>query len=208
MTQPAIPDDDANPDVQWWYRDAQKTWGPFSQSVLMSLLATKEITPETLVYCKGMDDWQPIKALAQFSIPTGSPSTRKAARLHNPPKRILVVEDDESVLQLYSDVLLRAGYHVETAKDGDEGWKVHFAAKRSSDTYDLLITDNSMPNVTGVELITMLRAANMNLPVILATGMAPANTNHLGLSAILTKPFTTTELLQTVGEVLHKNEQE
>jgi FixJ family two-component response regulator len=42
----------------------------------------------------------------------------------------------------------------------------------------------------------------MNLPVILATGMAPANIKHLRLSAILTKPFSTTELLQKVEEVL------
>ena len=135
-------------------------------------------------------------------LTTNTDGMSPVTRLGNPLRRILVVEDDELVLQLYSDVLLRSGYHVDTAKDGDEGWRVLFAARSSSDIYDLLITDNSMPKLTGVELIAMLRSANMNLPVILATGMAPSNTKHLRLSAILTKPFSITELLQKVEEIL------
>jgi DNA-binding response OmpR family regulator len=122
--------------------------------------------------------------------------------MNRPPIRILVVEDDSLVLQLYSNVLLRSGYQVDTAEDGDAGWKAICLAEYTLDRYDLMITDNSMPKVTGVELITKLRSENMSLPVILATGMAPANTEHLHLSAILTKPFSAAELLQTVGEVL------
>ncbi len=119
-----------------------------------------------------------------------------------PPIRILVVEDDSLVLALYSNVLLRSGYQVDTAEDGDEGWKAIDLAACTAESYDLLITDNSMPKVTGVELIAKLRSENMSLPVILATGLAPGDTEALRLSAILIKPFSTTELLQTVREVL------
>jgi len=120
---------------------------------------------------------------------------------NDPSMRILVVEDDSLVLRLYSDVLLRSGYTVDTAEDGDEGWKALYAAQGDHRSYDLLITDNSMPKVTGIELITKLRANGMNLPVILATGLAPANIDHLRLAAILTKPFSTSTLLQIVEEI-------
>jgi DNA-binding response OmpR family regulator len=122
--------------------------------------------------------------------------------MNRPPIRILLVEDDSLVLQLYSNVLSRSGYQVDTAEDGDAAWKAIRLAELILDGYDLLITDNSMPKVTGVELIAKIRSENMSLPVILATGMAPDNTEHLGLSAILSKPFSTAEFLQTVRKVL------
>jgi len=124
-----------------------------------------------------------------------------AMNMTRPPKRILVVEDDALILQLYSDVLMRSGYLVDTATDGDAGWKAVNDTSRSPAGYDLLITDNSMPKVTGIEMITKLRSEGVKLPVILATGLAPANTECLRLSAILTKPFSPIELLRTVEEV-------
>jgi len=84
MTQPEILEKDANPEKLWWFHDGQKEWGPFSQAILMSLLATKEITLESLVYCEGMDDWQQIKTLAQFTIPS---ETQSPQRISKSPKR-------------------------------------------------------------------------------------------------------------------------
>ena len=121
---------------------------------------------------------------------------------NHPPLRLLVIEDDSLILKLYSDVLMRSGYHVDTAEDGAAGWEALDAAHSAFRNYDLLLTDNSMPKMTGVELIARLRSKNMDLPVILATGMAPANIEHLRLSAILEKPFSMAELLGKVEEVL------
>ena len=114
-----------------------------------------------------------------------------------PPQRILVVEDDPDIRQLNSEVLIQHGYQVDTAEDGDAGWQMLRASH-----YDLLITDNNMPKVTGVDLIKKLRSASLTLPVILASGSAPANTELLQLAAILPKPFYTGQLLQTVRQVL------
>ncbi len=110
---------------------------------------------------------------------------------------ILVVDDEKLARQLNSKALILSGYEVDTAEDGAAGWEALQAV-----SYGLLITDNHMPNVTGVELINMCRAKRMTLPVILASGARPAATESLQLAAILLKPFTGDWLLRTVKAVL------
>jgi DNA-binding response OmpR family regulator len=116
--------------------------------------------------------------------------------------RILLVDDDVYARELNTGVLTRAGYDVDTAEDGADGWK---ALKRQP--YDLLITDNRMPRVTGLELIKQLRSQDMTLPVILASGTAPTEElrRHpwLLLDATLPKPYSIAELVDTVRQVLH-----
>src|ERR1041385_5324755 len=79
--------------------------------------------------------------------------------------RILLVDDDVDIRQTNTELLMRFGYQVDSAEDGAAGW----AALRVSH-YDLVITDNNMPKVSGLEMVDKLRAAHMPLPVILASG--------------------------------------
>ena len=120
---------------------------------------------------------------------------------HLPPKRILVVDDDTGTRQLYSKILIHFGYQVDTAEDGEAGWQALHAVNYNPDSYDLLITDNNMPNLSGVELVQKLRSAHMTLPVILVSA-APINTGQLQLAAILPKPISPDQLVQAVKEVL------
>ena len=83
-------------------------------------------------------------------------------------KPILIVEDERDIRQLTSDVLAMAGYAVQTAEDGEIGWE----AVRDGH-YDLVITDNNMPKVSGVELVGKMRAGGINTPVIMATKTIP-----------------------------------
>jgi DNA-binding response OmpR family regulator len=119
----------------------------------------------------------------------------------NPTHRILLVDDDFYARELHAGVLIRFGYNVDTAEDGAAAWK---ALQEKS--YDLLITDNRMPRVTGMELIKQLRSEDMTLPIILASGTVPTEELKrypwLQLDATLPKPFTIAELLDTVREVL------
>jgi DNA-binding response OmpR family regulator len=121
----------------------------------------------------------------------------------NPPHRILVVEDDISVRGLDAEVLWRCGYEVDTAEDGAAGW----VALQAND-YDLMITDNNMPNLSGVELLKKLRSARMKLPVIMATGTLPTEefTRYPWCqpTTTLVKPYTIEQLLQTVRKVLRE----
>jgi len=124
------------------------------------------------------------------SIPEGWEN--KASR-----RRILVVEDDDDIRRFNSEALTGFGYHVDTAVDGAEGWDTLNGSR-----YDLLITDNNMPKLSGVELIKKLNAAQMPVRVILASGVSHAEESDLRLAATLPKPFTLEELLGTVKDVI------
>lgn len=119
----------------------------------------------------------------------------------NPPNRILLVDDEVSIREISAKVLVRSGYQVDTAEDGEAGWNALHAT-----SYDLLITDHNMPKLSGVELVKKLRSVRMNLPVVLASAALPTEeldqNPWLQLAATLLKPFTVGELLETVKEVL------
>jgi len=108
------------------------------------------------------------------------------------PCRILVVEDDTDIRRYSAQALMGSGYDVEAAEDGAAAWET-LQAK----AFNLLITDNNMPRLTGVELVRKLRSARMALPVIMATGRLPvealAKNPSLQLAALLPKPFSTAE---------------
>ena len=86
------------------------------------------------------------------------------------PQRILVVDDDANTRQLSLGLLTGAGYEVEGVKDGAAAWEA-----LQENRYDLIITDNKMPRMTGVELIEMLRSASREVPVIMATECVPTH---------------------------------
>lgn len=111
--------------------------------------------------------------------------------------RVLVLEDDPDVRSLYALALARAGYTVDTAADGEEGWEALCA-----NAYDLLLTDNDMPRLTGVELVRRLRRAGQTLPVIIASGSIAlpegGDGRRLGSTMALHKPLTPDELVDAV----------
>jgi two-component system chemotaxis response regulator CheY len=112
-------------------------------------------------------------------------------------RRILVVDDDGDIRRFNAEVLTLSGYDVDAAADGAEGWEALNASP-----YDLLITDNNMPKLTGIELIKKLNAARIPVSVILASGVPHSEESQLGLAATLPKPFTLDQLLGTVKKVL------
>ena len=112
-----------------------------------------------------------------------------------------MVDDDKSIRELTTELLTRSGFEVDVAADGAAGWEA-LQVKR----YDLLITDNFMPKVTGIEMVQKLHATGMQLPVIMATALFPQEQfiSHPWLETIptLIKPFESDELLSTVIKVL------
>jgi DNA-binding response OmpR family regulator len=140
--------------------------------------------------------------ISQAGESDGAPLPRPT----KPPCRILVVDDDSDIRFLNAEVLKGSGYQVDTAEDGEAGWKALHAVSYDPDSYDLLITDHDMPGLTGLDLVKKLRAAHMALPVIMATGTLPAQelarSPWLQPATMLLKPYTMEELLGTVREVL------
>jgi two-component system chemotaxis response regulator CheY len=123
------------------------------------------------------------------------------AQARRQPKRILVVDDDNDIRQFSVDILTDSGYDVDGAKDGADGWDALQASN-----YDLVITDNKMPRMTGMEMIEKLRAAYMTLPVILATRHVPkyelSLRPWLEPDAMLERPFSHEDLLGVVKKFL------
>jgi CheY-like chemotaxis protein len=140
-------------------------------------------------------------------IPTDkTPSSKESACLStvdqkHPSRRILVVDDDPDTRQLSVDVLACSNYEVAAAVDGAEGWEA-LQAKH----FDLVVTDNKMPRMTGVELIEKLRFIRLPLPIIMATSQLPTlvfeRKPWLLPDATLQRPFSNDDLLAAVKKVL------
>jgi len=129
---------------------------------------------------------------------------REGTPISNEPEarpRVLVAEDDIFFRQLNMDVLIHSGCTVEAVEDGAAAWEALKVAH-----YDLLVTDNSMPYLSGVDLLRKLHAAHINLPVIMATGAIPSEELNrlpaLHPAVILQKPYAVTELVRAVKRVL------
>jgi two-component system, OmpR family, alkaline phosphatase synthesis response regulator PhoP len=119
-------------------------------------------------------------------------------------KRILICDDEIHILRPVEFKFQRAGYEVETAADGQQGWLAVQARKP-----DILITDCQMPGMDGIELIRRVRqnAATADLPVLMLTGKGfeldrRELVGALGVAAIFTKPFSPRELLARVNAIL------
>jgi CheY-like chemotaxis protein len=137
------------------------------------------------------------KNRAQFSTPISVPFQNQTNLFHS----VLIVEDNELIRRVNADVLIRSGYEVNVADDGAVAWDA-----LQSNHYDLLVTDNDMPELSGVDLLYKLQAARKALPVVLASGTMPEEKLklHPGLhiDATLLKPYTSDEFLATVRKVI------
>jgi DNA-binding response OmpR family regulator len=134
---------------------------------------------------------------SQSEAPAGAPHQRPARSA----PRILVVDEDRDLRQLYTEALAVQGYVVDAAEDGAAAWEA-----LKANCYHLLITEHAIPNLTGVELVKLLRAARMAVPVVMAAERLPthelARNPALQLAATLLKPFPVGALVDTVNNVL------
>ena len=123
--------------------------------------------------------------------------------------RLLIVDDEEPQRLMLASLLGRAGYEVDAARDGSEA--LELLHDRS---YDLMLTDQRMPKMDGLELLERARRDHSDLPVVLMTAYGSVSTAveamKRGAADYLTKPFERDELLIVVQKVLrqHKLESE
>ncbi|MEK7866981.1 MAG: CHASE domain-containing protein [Planctomycetota bacterium] len=130
--------------------------------------------------------------------PLPAPATRAVvpASLH-----VLVVEDDPLVQQVVAGYLSAAGHTVETACNGREGLEKFHAGR-----FDLVVTDQGMPELTGTQLAAAIKSAAPTKPVLLLTGwgeqMQAAGEQPAGVDRIINKPVSLSALLDAVGELV------
>jgi len=130
-------------------------------------------------------------------VKSGTPLSVQA----HPAQRILVVDDDPFFCHRNAEMLGRQGYVVNAVENGALGWQ-----ELQANHYHLLITENEVPHLTGIELIQKLRSARMALPVIIATnkspGMAVARRLRLNPVFTLLKPYTLVDFIEAVNVAL------
>lgn len=119
------------------------------------------------------------------------------------PTNILLVEDDASLSTVLADYLRSKGYTVETASNGKEAWELILVKH-----YDLVISDIMMPKMNGFELLKLLRAQHITLPVIMLSAKTERDdimlAYELGCDDYVTKPFSMDILICKVEAVLRR----
>jgi DNA-binding response OmpR family regulator len=122
-------------------------------------------------------------------------------RISEPPKTLLVVDDDLLVRDMETQILRLQGYQVLQAQGAAEALRL----ARESAALHLLITDFSMPEVDGLELTRRVRAVHPKLPVLMVSGSFPSiqdRAEELDRFEFLAKPFHYEELLHKVRALL------
>ena len=118
-------------------------------------------------------------------------------------QRILLVDDEVPLVQMTERVLKRLGYVVDTETDPKRALE---AIRAEPKKYDLVLTDLTMPGLSGLELAAFAVSANRDIKVILMTGyFANVSTDQvsaLGIKEVLMKPISIRSLAQTVSRVL------
>ncbi|MBF0378574.1 MAG: response regulator [Desulfamplus sp.] len=122
---------------------------------------------------------------------------------HTGNETIMVVDDEPVVAKMLGTILERSGYKVSIQTDSLEALQVF---KEKPDMYDLIITDLTMPGLTGEKLSTALKVVNPSIPVILCTGFsakgADLEKSGSGIDRVVMKPIISQNLLKTVRELL------
>lgn len=118
------------------------------------------------------------------------------------PLHILIVEDDPFVRETSSWMLEAEGFHVQSAANGHEAWRL----LQSTDA-EILLTDIHMPGLTGVELADRVANAFPQLPIILTSGAGLPSADWLRRGGCyLPKPYDRASLLKAIYAAANDNE--
>ncbi len=118
--------------------------------------------------------------------------------------KVLVVDDDNQILRLISDLMEREGYGVSQASDGELAFKLF-----EENPCDIVITDLIMPNKEGIELIQELRAIHPDVKIIAYSGGGQLRPDSyldfakgVGADRVFSKPIAIEKLKLAVAELL------
>jgi two-component system, cell cycle sensor histidine kinase and response regulator CckA len=123
-------------------------------------------------------------------------------------ERVLFVDDEQSLVGLGQEILMLLGYDVVVCTSSVEALEVFRMAPQH---FDLVITDQTMPHMTGEELALELRRLRSDIPIILCTGfshiMQAERAQELGIDAFLMKPLAMQDLALAIQQVLASRRQ-
>ncbi len=118
-------------------------------------------------------------------------------------ERLLLIDDDRVLLSVTREILMRLGYTVEAHSDLEQALEVFRA---DPEAWDLVITDRSMPKLSGEELAGALKGLRPDIPVLMLSGYVSSEDverlSEVGISAVVGKPILPDELATVVRDVL------
>ncbi len=118
---------------------------------------------------------------------------------------ILVIEDEEMLRELLKTTLGSKGYHVMTAKEGEEGVETF---REHSDRISLVISDLGLPKLSGAEVVARIRDISPNARVAIASGFidpeVKSDLENKGITHFIQKPYKTSDVLRIVGDILRE----
>lgn len=119
------------------------------------------------------------------------------------PKKVLVIDDEQIVLDSVSKILKEEQYDVDVSLSGRQG--LDWAIKKK---YDIVLTDIRMPDIGGMRVLRDIKRAKPSLPVVMITGYATVQSAvqamKLGAMDYLEKPFTPERILEVVASSVDK----
>ena len=128
---------------------------------------------------------------------------RPAAQPVKGKRRILFVDDEEALVEMGKQMLERLGYEVVAEKDSVRALKQF---QRDPARFDLVITDQTMPNMTGIELAKRMMSIKKDIPIILCTGFSEVISSEsakaMGIREFVMKPIIKNEMAETIRRVI------
>lgn len=119
--------------------------------------------------------------------------------------RILVIDDEKDILLMVKKMMERSGYEVDIALNGEQGLRLF-----KQHDFDLIITDIIMPDKEGIELIMELKKIHSGTRIVAMSGGGRLSAEgyldmakRLGADRIFQKPFSQSEMVKAVDELLH-----
>lgn len=116
---------------------------------------------------------------------------------------VLIIDDDEHMRKACSRVLSAQGWSVLCAETGDEGLAL---LKNGEKKIDVILLDNLMPGMSGMDVLAQVKTLDPAVPVIMITGCVTeeysAEITSMGASGCLPKPFTPAQLRETIKKVV------
>lgn len=116
-------------------------------------------------------------------------------------RRLLVVDDDRAIRELVKKLMVRHGFIIDTAADGQDAWLLI-----AGNLYDAVLLDLMMPNLNGFDLVDRLRRDKPSLlpRIVIMTAFSRAGKIPIveGVHSVLRKPFDIGELLEHVTAVV------
>jgi len=130
-------------------------------------------------------------------------TTDSKVEIRGGTEQILLVDDEEAILVMETRMLERLGYKVTSCVSSIEALEVFC---NSPDKFDLVITDMTMPNMSGDKLSSELLKIRPDMPILLCTGfsdnMSVEQATSLGIKSFLLKPIVTKDIAQKIRDVL------